>query len=213
MGAVTTFYNLNRKRTHYWQDLRYTSEKSELWPLEVDSLEACMRRYHILFTLIAVGSLSACATISPVSGKFPPITPHDAQSGAEQGKLVRWGGTLIATKPEASQTCFEVLSLPLSSSGRPQAGRGEKDLGRFLACAPGFYDPTLYKAGRSITFIGTVSGVTKEKVGGYTYPYPKLEASKVYLWPLPRPRRDTTYVSAGWGWGYSPFWWGSPYWY
>lgn len=156
-------------------------------------------------------ALSACATMSPVAGNFPPITPHQAQSGAENGKLVRWGGELIQAEPEAQQTCFTVLGFPLNSEGRPVLGRQAADVGRFLACAPGFYDPTLYAAGREVTFIGTIQGIVVKKVGGFEYPYPRLSASQVYLWPVPEPeaRMSTVVVSGGWGWGwpgyYGPF--------
>lgn len=156
---------------------------------------------------VAVLALSGCATMSPVAGNFPPITPRQSQTGIENGKQVRWGGTIIRTQPKASQTCFQVLSFPLNSQGRPKTGRGVNDQGRFLACAPGFYDPDLYSPGRSATFIGTITGVRTIKVGEFPYPYPKLEASRVYLWPL-RPMRVTqnVYVNNGFGW-----WWGGPY--
>ena len=166
-------------------------------------------------TAMTALSLSACATLTPVSGKFPPITPRQSQTGAEDGKVVRWGGTIIHAQPEATKTCFKVLAFRLHSDGRPKTRQGVSDQGRFLACAPGFYDPELYSPGREITFIGTISGVRTEKVGGFDYPYPKLQASQVYLWPLRLPARvsRTVYIDSGFGWGWGgPYFWGGPGW-
>ena len=168
-----------------------------------------------LFSIaISAALLGGCATITPVSGRFPDITPRAAQSGIAQGKQVRWGGKLIETHPEAHETCFTVLGEPLRHDGRPRPERGEAHIGRFLACAPGFYDPVLYRSGREITFIGRVEGIAHRKVGQFDYAYPTLAASTVYLWPIrsPRPRvqERVYYMGAGWGWG--PGWWGYPGW-
>jgi len=172
-------------------------------------------QWSLFLTLPAL--LSACATLpSPLAGNFPPITPHEAQSGTENGQSVRWGGEIIQTNPKATQTCFTVLGYPLHADGRPKLRQQASDQGRFLACAPGFYDPTIYAAGREVTFIGTITGVQKQKVGAYEYPYPTIEASKVYLWPMPRPRPAETsvFINGGWGWGGPGWgwgWWGYPY--
>ncbi len=174
-----------------------------------------MRFWKLVFSLSLPATLSACATLSPVAGTFPSITPHQAQTGAENGKLVRWGGEIIHTQPKSSQTCFTVLAFPLTRNGRPQLGRQAGDLGRFIACSPGFYDPTLYAPGREITLIGSVAGIKKEKVGAYEYPYPLLSSSTVYLWPITKPQlvQSTVFVNSDWWWG-GPLgwgWWGFPY--
>ncbi|AEM47229.1 outer membrane lipoprotein Slp [Acidithiobacillus ferrivorans SS3] len=178
-----------------------------------------MNTLKALTGVIAAIVLGGCATVTPVSGQFPPITPHQAQTGAENGKLVRWGGILIQARPKAQETCFTVMALPLRQDGRPYQGQKKFDEGRFIACAPGFYDPALYAAGRELTFVGTVTGVQVEKVGGYAYPYPQLQASTVYLWPLevPEPATSTVFINGGWGggpWGpWGPWgWWGGPGW-
>lgn len=163
--------------------------------------------------LLGVAFLSGCATITPVSGTFPKISPHEAQSGMAQGKTVRWGGKLIETQPEAHDTCFTVLGEPLHQDGRPKSEKGEAHNGRFLACATGFYDPMLYREGREITFIGRVEGITHRKIGQYNYAYPKLAASTVYLWPLEpvaRPVQEQVYMNAGFG--FYPGWWYGPGW-
>lgn len=162
---------------------------------------------------LAVG-LGGCASRTPVSGSFPSITPKQAQGNQYTGRTVRWGGVLIKTKPQAGSTCFHVMGLPLDSDGRPRYGAAKTNTGRFIACAKGFYDPVLYAAGRKATFIGTVSGVKAEAVGGYQYPYPRLRARVVYLWPKVSLQRREPYVGPYiWGpwspWG--PQWWWSTY--
>lgn len=159
-------------------------------------------------------ALAGCATRTPVSGKFPPITPRAAQGGQYAGATVRWGGVLVDTTPEAGRTCFRVMGLPLDGNGRPQGGTGETQIGRFIACAQGFYDPVLYAAGRRITFVGTITGVKKEAVGGYQYPYPELDARIVYLWPKEAPAPTSVYYGPYyWGpWGpWGADWWWSPW--
>ena len=175
-----------------------------------------MNTLKALTGVIAAIVLGGCATVTPVSGQFPPITPRQAQTGAENGKLVRWGGILIQAQPKAQETCFTVMALPLHQDGRPYLGRKKSDEGRFIACAPGFYDPALYAAGRELTFVGTVAGVQMEKIGGYEYPYPRLRAGTVYLWPLEvrEPATSTVFINGGWGGGpWGPWgWWGGPGW-
>ncbi|MEY2333537.1 Slp family lipoprotein [Acidithiobacillus ferrianus] len=170
---------------------------------------------HMVAALMTLACLSGCATVTPVSGKFPDISPMAAQTGHYQGQEVRWGGTLIDTHPETQQTCFTVLGEPLSSDGRPRSARGKAHIGRFIACAPGFYDPMLYRAGREITFIGRVERVVHHQVGQFDYAYPELAASTVYLWPIepPRPRVDEqVFMGSGFGFGYYPGWWFGPGW-
>lgn len=156
--------------------------------------------------------LGGCATRTPVSGTFPPITPHAAQSGQYNGTVVRWGGILLKTIPKDKQTCFRVLGLPLADNGRPQRDTGTRETGRFLACAAGFYDPALYTARKEITFIGTIQGVRTEAVGDYKYPYPVLEASTVYLWPRVERTRTAPYYYPGYYGGFWGPWWGGPGW-
>lgn len=156
--------------------------------------------------------LGGCATQTPVSGKFPAITPRAAQSGQDNGTIVRWGGILIKTIPESKRTCFRVLGLPLADNGHPQRGTGTRDTGRFLACAADFYDPVLYAAHKEITFIGTIQGVRTQAIGKYEYPYPVLDARTVYLWPrIERVRTVVPYYSPYYWRPWGP-WWGGPGW-
>ena len=121
-------------------------------------------REVFIITIVAV--LGACASIPPeltTTGPFSPTTPLDAQSGDHDDEQVRWGGVIIETTPLPDETCFEVMGVPLESNAEPV--RDEQILGRFIACAAGFYEPTLYEPGRSITFTGRIKGTEKQKVG------------------------------------------------
>ncbi len=166
-----------------------------------------MFRWKSVWAVSVLAMLAGCATFTPVAGQYPPITPKDSQSGAYHGSLVRWGGTIIATQPKKNETCFLVLSLPLRRDGHPVVGGGVSDLGRFAACAPGFYDPARYLPGREVTFVGRIVGIVHHKVGKYDYPYPKIEAGEVYLWPLPpRVVRQRVLVDAEFAYDWP--WWG-----
>ncbi|MDA3912663.1 Slp family lipoprotein [Oleiagrimonas sp.] len=161
-----------------------------------------------LVTLSALG-LGACATIpKPLTGSFAAVTPQTASGGAANTAHVRWGGQIIKTEPADGQTCFYMLAYPLNDLARPQTG--QSSMGRFVACHSGFYDPEIFTKGREVTFTGTLHGIITHKVGTYDYPYPRVDASTVYLWP-----KRPLYVSYP-GPYYSPFYdpfWGPPgYW-
>lgn len=179
-----------------------------------------MSRLKLALVTLGALSLGACATIpTPLKGSYTNVTPRAASGGTANQALVRWGGQIIRTEPESGQTCFFVLSYPLDASARPRTDNDSE--GRFVACHSGFYDPAIFVPGRDVTFTGTVHGVVSRKVGKYDYPYPRLEATTVYLWPK-RPRyrvyRDPwadPWYSPWPYWG-APGFWGpyyGPYWY
>ena len=133
------------------------------------------------------------------------------------GAQVRWGGRILATTNEAERTCFDVLALPLDSRARPRPG-DEVD-GRFRVCAPGFYDPEVFAAGRSITVVGTVERETFQRIDSLELPLPMVSAEAVHLWP--QRRVVYSYPPPGWGWGgwgpyggyygWGPYPWGPGY--
>lgn len=146
--------------------------------------------------------LSACAsTPAPLrQGPFADITPQMAQAKNATGQRVRWGGDIVQVTPERHQTCFEILSRPLEQDGRPQ--HSDRTYGRFIACAPGFYDPAVYTQQRSITVVGTIQTPVQGRVGHFDYTFPRLSAQSVYLWP----KRERT---RGYRDDYGPF--GDPF--
>jgi outer membrane lipoprotein len=173
-------------------------------------------------TLLGVGRLGLLALLPALvlAGCVRPPAPladaaltevsiAEAQAGRSAGARVRWGGTIVDVIPEADQTCFEVVSRPLDRRARPT--RTDESEGRFLACAPGFYDPAIYAADRELTVVGTIGEPVTRKIGEYEYRYAQLHAEHVFLWPERRP--EPAYPpGVYWGWGYSnqPYW--GPYW-
>lgn len=159
-----------------------------------------MRPIPVLLRVSAVSALlavAACSTPEPLRGEFAPVSAKDAalSGGAATAQPVRWGGTLLSMSNKDDSSCFEVLSRPLDDSGRPK--RTDQDLGRFIACAPGFKDPEVYKTGRLVTMVGTLGGIEERKVGEFPYRYPKLTASSIHLW---KERSESTVIYA-----YDPF--------
>lgn len=186
-----------------------------------------MSVYRSLALASAMTLLAACATVpQPLTGNYTPVTVQSAQQGGAGGTRVRWGGEIIKTEPGPQDTCFFLLARPLDSQARPEvSSTNDNQQGRFVACHAGFYDPQIFSPGRELTITGTLHGAITEKVGGYDYAYPRVEADVVYLWP----RRQVA-PAYGYGYGYygycDPFWgpgwgpgpgwgcgWGAPYFY
>ncbi|UNU10210.1 Slp family lipoprotein [Xanthomonas translucens] len=174
-------------------------------------------KIRLLFPVMAVLALGACATApKPLQGQFATVTPRDSVAGQQVGASVRWGGKIIQTKPSQGETCFQILSRPLSASGRPDSDAADASDGRFVACRAGFYDPAVFEPGREVTFIGHVSGYENTRIGEYDYRLPKIDADVVYLWPVVRQVDVVPAYPYGpygtwdpWGprWGWGSGWW------
>lgn len=170
---------------------------------------------HRLVLLTWLPVLAACAPRipPPLLGTFPELTVAQAQVQGVTGERVRWGGEIVSTTPQNNETCIEVVSKPLDGRARPIPS--DDTSGRFIACAPGFYDPAIYAPGREITAVGTLEGTSSAKVGDFEYSFPKVRAETLYLWPK-RPPLEAGYYpygyygypGVGWGW----IGWGGPYW-
>lgn len=163
-------------------------------------------------------ALSACATTppEPLRGTYQNISVSDAQARDYTGSTVAWGGVIAKTVPMQGQTCFEVVSTQLDTQMRPRELRNDTG-GRFMACRTGFYDPAVFSMNREVTFVGRLNGYSDQKIGDYSYRYPKMDAQTIYLWP-PRSDRNAYpygpygYGSYGWGgrgWGFGYGW---PWW-
>jgi outer membrane lipoprotein len=145
--------------------------------------------------------LFGCApSVLRSEGPFSPVMPSAAAAGAGAGERVRWGGVIAATNPQESETCFDVVSKPLDGRYRPRDT--DETMGRFRACAPGFYDPGIYEPGRLVSVIGTLRGTVPAQVGEHALVYPLVAAETVYLW---RPRQQRDYYP------YPYYWFGYPY--
>ena len=151
----------------------------------------------VMITCLLLGS---CTSIpEQLKGEYTALTPKGTTENDLQTP-VRWGGTLLDTRPEDKYTCFEILSKQLQTSTRPiisdQAG------GRFIACKPGFYDPEVFKKSREVTLTGKIIHIDVRKVGEYDYHFPVVDIEFMILWPK---RRNRVYYS------YRPYYWHYPY--
>ena len=156
--------------------------------------------------LLAVPVLALACARPPAAlrGTFAPVGVQDAQQRDGAGERVRWGGEIVETRPGANETCFEVVSRPLDRQARPRDA--DETAGRFIACAPGFSEPSVYAPGRELTVAGGLASPTTRKVGDYDYRFPLVRAETVYLWP----KREVppAYHYDPW---YDPYWGPHPY--
>ena len=80
----------------------------------------------------------------------------------------------------AKNSMLEIVHFPLKPSARPK--QGDETQGRFRVYFSGLLDPIIYKEGRSITALGTVTSSEDGKIGEHEYNYPVLKASYIHLW-------------------------------
>jgi outer membrane lipoprotein len=157
--------------------------------------------------LLAVVTLAACARPPrPLQGEFPHTTVRDAQESDHTGERVRWGGTLADADVRRDETCFQVVSRPLDRRAAPRWT--DETYGRFIACAPGFWDPDVYGKDREVTSVGTIEGTRVDKVGEYDYTFPVVRAEVIQLWPERPYYDDRGYYYGGGAWLGGPIWWG-----
>jgi len=163
-----------------------------------------MNRLIRTSSLIVLSGLlfCACTTIpEQLQGEYTLLTP-DNSGEKDLETVVRWGGVVLETRPEADFTCFEILSRQLEKSMRPEVS--DQDSGRFIACKPGFYDPETFKKGREVTLTGKLIYMDVRKVGEYDYHFPVVDIEFMSLWPK---RRDTVRHLH---YGYRPYYWHYP---
>lgn len=143
----------------------------------------CKRRLLILLSVTLF--TSACVHV-PESLRvnegtrlaiFENVKNDDA---SQQGELARWGGVIANVSNNSDNTMLEIVYFDLKSTTRPIAKDDTK--GRFRVYYKGLLDPIIYKVGRSITAIGTISPSEKGKIGEHDYVYPVIKADHVHLW-------------------------------
>ncbi len=135
-----------------------------------------------LISIVALILVAGCvSTPEPLRGSFAAVTQQQAQTENATGQRVRWGGEIISTTPHQNETCIEALGRALDNdTGRPISS--DDTQGRFIACAQGFYDPSVYAKGREMTVVGTLSEAVNKKIGEYDYRYPRVAVEQLYLW-------------------------------
>lgn len=152
---------------------------------------------HTTLGLLAALALSGCATPEALQGDFPDTTPAQmSSSSAASPAHIRWGGTILSMENNAEGSCFEILSRPLNSYGRPTSS--DQDLGRFLACDKTFREPETYKPGRMVTVVGNVTGTENRQVGEFEYAYPTVDVEYLHLWKQESQTQRTYVVDPFW---------------
>lgn len=164
----------------------------------------------ILITLVLASTLSACANIPDklAVDKTTTLIPFDsakAEKEANIGNSARWGGVIAKVTNNAKNSMLEVVNFPLTSSARPK--QQDETLGRFRVYFTGLLDPVIYKVGRSITAVGTISTPEDGKIGEHEYQYPVLKAEYVHLWKNIQ-KVDVNVMNSGY-WN-SPLYWNQP---
>jgi outer membrane lipoprotein len=163
---------------------------------------------HAFFSLLLALLLCACASTAGPSfdtaGVIPALTPSTvvANPMPAMGKSVQWGGTITGITNQPDRTLIDVLAYPLDSTARP--GVNSNPLGRFILEQQGFLDPAIYKQGRRISAVGTVTGTRTTQVGDTSQDQPVVDARQIYLWP-----EDPEYGSPGVTFGVGVGTWGS----
>jgi outer membrane lipoprotein len=98
------------------------------------------------------------------------------------GRVVVWGGIIVATTNQQQNTEITVRETPLTSWEEPVGG--DFSYGRFIAKYDGFLDPSVYAPGLKLTVAGPIAGEENSTINGQPYTYVILNASQVYLWTV-----------------------------
>lgn len=119
------------------------------------------------------------------------------------GGIARWGGVIASVKNNANNTMVEVVNFPLLGTLRPK--QGDETKGRFRLYFNGLLDPVIYKQGRSITAVGTISDTENGTIGEHKYQFPVLKEASVHLWKnIERVDMNVSHQPA---WYFDPFYW------
>ena len=137
--------------------------------------------------------LSICCSCAVVSKDVTrealserPLNEMVEQSAQLIGKTLVLGGYIVSVANHQSHTQIIAVHAPLGIGQQPKS----KDLskGRLIIKHDGFLDPEVYTKDRVITVGGKVLGSSKTDNSAEPYPYLRLEALDIYLWPLEDPK-------------------------
>ena len=135
---------------------------------------------------LAFVMLMACSSPVPPEIRLKPDNAPNVAQVREQldshiDQTVRWGGIILKTDNQQNSSRLTVISLPLSSKGRPQ--QSDHSTGRFIAIVDEFLEPLSFSRDRQITVTGHIVRSESEKIGEYLYEYPVVAVDQYYLWP------------------------------
>jgi outer membrane lipoprotein len=113
----------------------------------------------------------------------PSPAAVSADFAHQRGRMVEWGGLIIAAENRRDSTWLEILAYPLDDAHQPQSDA--LPLGRFQAVRPGYLETADYAPGRWVTVVGTIRELRVGKVGAAPYRFPLLEIERINLWRQP----------------------------
>jgi outer membrane lipoprotein len=152
------------------------------------------------FTLISIftGLLIWAGTVGAEDTQRPHTQDRDWD-----GPRVQWEGKIVRSLRDGDDTCFELYG-PLDAYDRNLSSSG-----RFVACGFGFYDPSVFAAGRRLAVNGNLSAAQTYSIAGEVFRIPLVAAANFTLLPdqywLPPPYWQDPF--------YDPFWRPLPYFY
>lgn len=152
-----------------------------------DGARAALRMWRRALLVCAALALTACATGPKVdiTNIDRSITPQRVTAEVEslRGKIILWGGVIIASTNLKDATQIEVLAFPLDSSHKPDTAA--PPLARFLAVKNSYLETQDFAQGRLLTVTGPVTDTLTGQVGEARYVYPVVTPDALYLWPKP----------------------------
>jgi outer membrane lipoprotein len=149
-----------------------------------------MRFRFIWTSLVLIGLITGCAVMpKEMTREAAPQRPFKEmvdQSERFIGRTVIFGGYVVSVENMKNGTEIEVVQAPLGIGQQPKA----KDLseGRLIVEHDGFLDPEIYTKDRVITVGGIMVGSSKTDQSQLPYPYLRIRAQKLHLWPVVEPQ-------------------------
>ncbi len=176
------------------------------------------RLCSVIGMLVMAGVLAGCGSVLSKDALYSVNYEVDyarlkANPAPNVGKSLILGGLILDNEVSNAGTTLEILKYTLDGRDEPQ--NPDEASGRFLVKTERLLDPSIYKAGRLVTLVGTFVGMETRPLQKADYQYPVFTIVELYLWP------ETTYVDRYYYpyyydpfpyWYRYPYWRGYPYW-
>lgn len=176
------------------------------------------RLWSVIGLLVMAGVLAGCGSVISKDALYSVNYEVDyarlkAKPAQHVGKSLILGGLILDNEVSNAGTTLEILKYTLDGRDEPQDP--DEANGRFLVRTERLLDPSIYKAGRLVTLVGTFVGIETRPLQKADYQYPVFTIVELYLWP------ETTYVDRYYYpyyydpfpyWYRYPYWRGYPYW-
>jgi starvation-inducible outer membrane lipoprotein len=173
----------------------------------------CARKWSILLSgLVALLTGLGCNKYDVIPDYLEPQLAPDltyetvrAAPKNHQGKLVAWGGEVIAATRTKEGTTMEILQLPLTDDFYPTEER-VRSKGRFIAfdMEGTITDPAAVEPGTPVTIIGRIGPAQHEELQGVDYDYPRVDVVDMTVWVKKVVRGWHRLGAWGGGWQYDP---------